>query len=98
HVLEVIRKAAIWVFSVLFDVPDPEQVLEEAVAATAPAEPPQQDSRYDHAIDNKYGLVEIAGQPYYTSELLFGADCDAYRDLGNRLCNEAPASDSETKE
>src|SRR5437879_3130761 len=74
HVLEVIRRAAIWVFSVLFEVPDPERVLEEAIAATAPAELPQPDSRYDHAIDGKYGLVDIAGQPYYTSELLFGTD------------------------
>lgn len=98
HVLDVIRRAAIWVFSVLFEVPDPERVLEEAIAATAPAEPPQRDSRYDRAIDGKYGLVDIAGEPYYTSELLFGTDKDAYRDLGNRLCSETPASDLETKE
>lgn len=42
-VVDLMRKAALWVFSILFDVPDPEDVLRSAIAAKAPPTPPQHD-------------------------------------------------------
>ena len=36
----------------------------------------------DRTIDATYGMVEVAGQSYYTSELLFNVDPVAYRELG----------------
>ena len=61
-----------------------------------PSAPPQRDGIYDRAIDREYGMIEVAGQSYYVSELLFAVDYIAYCDLGGRLrvsfvdANDAP--------
>ena len=90
HVLDAIRKAALWVFSVLFDVPNAEEILENRVECNLKRdEKPERDTQMDRAIDNQYGMVQIMNQEYYyTSELLFGIDPIAYRDIGTRLCSE----------
>ncbi len=90
--LKGVRQAALWVFSVLFDVPDAEQVLEQRIMALSPSPPPQRDDSLDRVIDNTYGLVEIGGNYYYASEVLFGVDADLYREMGLGLLN-TPATD-----
>jgi hypothetical protein len=85
-VLALIRKAALWIFGTLFEVMDPEQLLEQAIAENAPPSPPQRDRIYDRAIDRQYGMIEIGEQSFYSSEVLFFADYGAYRDAGARLC------------
>ncbi len=82
----MIRKAALWVFSLLFDMPDTQKALEEAIAANAPAPTQQRDDRFDRAIDGEYGVIALAGEQYYASELLFSVDYTAYREIGQRLC------------
>ena len=81
RVLSVIRNASLWVFGFLFDVADVEKELEDELAATKPKAPPARDPTIDRVLDTRYGMVEVAGQPYHTSELLFGVDSTAYREL-----------------
>lgn len=84
-VLDVARKAAIWVFGLLFDVPDPEAALEkEIIDRTSPA-PPGRERGFDVAIDSTYPPIEVGEEIYYVSELLFAIDPAAYRDLGGRV-------------
>jgi len=87
YVLELTRGAALWIFGILFDVSDVERALEEAIVALLPSAPPQRDGKYDRAIDREYSMIEVAGQSYYISELLFAVDYIAYCDLGGRLHN-----------
>lgn len=94
-VLKVVRSAAIWIFSLLFDVPDAEVLLEQALLDQAPPPPPTRDDKYDVAIDERYGVLSVGEQRYYASELLFSIDPQAYRDLGGRLCLSDPVSDDE---
>jgi hypothetical protein len=93
--LSVARKAALWIFAVLFDVPDVDHRLERAVAEDAPPSPPQRDGAYDRAIDSEYGMIEIGEQNFYASEVLFSVDYWAYRDVGNRLSQEIATPDEE---
>ena len=85
NTLQIARAAALWIFSVLFDVSDPEAALEQAMLERTPQEPPVQDRDYDLAIDTQYGIITVGEQDYYASELLFAVDSDAYRDLGGKL-------------
>ena len=86
----MVRTAALWVFSVLYDVPDAEQRLNHAIAALEPPAPPQRDKKFDRAIDQVHDLVEVGGQLFYTSEVLFSVDYSAYCETGLRLCNGVP--------
>jgi len=89
HVLDGIRKAALWVFSVLFDVLNINEILADCVAHSLKKdEKPERDPEMDRAIDSSYGMVQVMGQDYYTSELLFGVDPVAYREIGTSLSNE----------
>ena len=93
HVLAEVRRAALWIFSLLLDVPDPEDVLASAVAGLADVPPPVPNLKYDRAIDAEYGMIEIEGQNYHTSEVLFSVDYTAYTDLGARLStHETPGN------
>lgn len=93
-VLKIIRDAAFWVFAMLFDVNDPELVLEQEILGKAPLAAPSRNRKFDVAIDAHYGVVEVGDQSYYASELLFAVDDDAYRDLGGRLCANPDESTS----
>jgi len=94
-VLALIRKAALWVFSVLYDVADAEQRLAKAILNAAPSAPPQHHDEYDRAIDREYGMVDLGDQSYYVSEVLFAVDYAAYRDTGGRLCSGKKDEDPE---
>ena len=85
RVLAVIREAALWVFSLLYDVPDVEQRLEQALLDAAPPAPNKRRKTYDTALDGTYGVIDLGDQSYYASELLFFTDYDAYVDIGRRL-------------
>jgi len=87
HVLALIRKAALWIFGVLFDVEDPDLRLTRCITANLPPSQPQREISFDRAIDREFGLVDVADQTFYASELLFSVDHAAYRELGARLCD-----------
>jgi hypothetical protein len=93
NVLMLVRKASLWIFSMLFEVPDAEAFLKQAILDIAPPSPPQRIKEFDLAIDDKYGIVDVADQTFYVSETLFSTDFEAYRDLGKRLC-ESSVSDT----
>lgn len=95
--LRGIRQAALWVFSVLYDIPDPEAILSARIAATSPPPLPQRDDQLNRAIDDAFGLVEIAGNRFYASEVLFGIDPALYREMGLELLSNSvsdPTGDS----
>ena len=86
QVLALIRKAALWIFSVLYDVVDTEQRLAQAILNASPSAPPQRDEVYDRALDREYGMIDLGEQSYYVSQVLFAVDYAAYRETGGRLC------------
>ncbi len=98
QVLECVRKTACWVFGLLFDISQPEAVLEQALLDTLPENPPERAKKYDVAIDGQFGVIDVADQQYYTSDILFGMDFTAYRVLGDRLCGEHADADVEPEE
>ena len=89
--LQIARTAALWIFSVLFDVSDAKAVLEQALLAKAPPSTPSKEKRFDLAIDKEYGIIAVGEQNYYASELLFSVDAAAYRDLGGKLIDDSVA-------
>ena len=87
--LQIARSAALWVFSVLFEVSDPEAVLEQAMLDRTPPDPPSRERDFDVAIDAHYGITTVGEQDYYASELLFAVDQAAYRDIGGKLMDDS---------
>lgn len=85
EVLEGIREAALWVFSVLYDIDDTEQRLAREMALRFPS-PPERDEEYDEAIDYLYGSVDVGGRAYRASEILFAVDDVFYSKVGVELC------------
>ena len=88
NTLEIARTAALWIFSVLFDVSDAEVALEQAVLDQATPAPPSREKGFDLAIDEQYGVITVGEQSYYASELLLAVDYTAYRDLGGKLVDD----------
>ena len=80
RVLEEIRKAALWVFSVLFDVPNVEDVLDEEILMRMPhkEEKLQRNNTLDMLIDMNNEMLTVAGHPYNTSEILHAVDPEIY--------------------
>ena len=91
-VLKIVRDAAIWIFSILFDVSDAETALNQAILDKSPPVAPCPEKDFDVAIDAQFGIIEVGEQVYYASELLFAVDHAAYADLGGRLCKVAPGT------
>lgn len=83
--LEGIRETALWVFSVLYDVPDIETVLDEAIKDKEANPFPERDDKLDRLIDSEYGTVDLAGQPYYVSEILHAVDPFSYQNIATEL-------------
>ena len=88
NVLQIARTAALWIFSVLFNVRDAEAALGQAVLDQAPPVSPSPEKKFNVAIDEQYGIIEVGEQRYYVSELLFAVDYTAYRDLGGKLTDD----------
>ena len=93
--IQGIRKAALWVFSVLFDVVDVEQLVESHIAQRLDQERPAKIDEYDRLIDDAHGLCEICGDIYYTSEALYALDSAAYIEEGLRLKSRRIQSEAE---
>lgn len=85
QVLSIIKEAALWIFGLLFDIPDVEEILQKQITAKLPKPPPQPDKELDRAIDSVYGMVQVGEQEYYTSELLFYTDISSYYEAGETL-------------
>ena len=99
HVLALVRKAALWVFSILYDVSDAEQRLTQAIEDALPKPAPQHDDEYDRAIDRTYGMLDVCENSYYSSEILFAVDYSAYREIGERLlATQQALHDADTQE
>lgn len=86
--LEISRRASKWVFSLLFGIEDIEQYLEVELQKRAPAPANQRSEDMDRLIDQTYGIVEVAGQIYGASEVLFAVDPTAYLEIGEALLSE----------
>jgi hypothetical protein len=94
QILDIIRKAALWVFSLLFEAADIEERLARAVTEKRPASLQKRDSDYDNAIDQAFETVTVAGQIYSVSEVLFSVDYEAYKELANQLLEDQRNSDA----
>jgi hypothetical protein len=94
--LDGIRDAAIWVFGTLFDVPDVKGLLDQQASGPT-ADIPQRTDEDDRLIDTEYGTVQLAGELYYTSEILHAFDAVQYseiaRDIKARDTTNAEMSD-----
>jgi hypothetical protein len=91
-VLKIVRDAALWVFSILFDVSDAEVELNKVILDNASPAVPSPNKTFDVAIDAQYGIIQVGEDSYYVSELLFAVDYTAYCDLGGRLCSPVDES------
>ena len=83
--LEGIRKAAIWVFSVLFDVGDVEALFEQYLSVRSGDDLPSRNDADDRLIDNEYGMVQLIGKPYYSSEVLYNFDPVLYSETAGDI-------------
>lgn len=96
--LDGVRAAALEVFSVLFDEPDASSLLDEYVAEMGPVPPPPRSDEHDRLIDSEHGMVEVCGQPEYTSDVLYGLDPNRYREAALELQpGPAQPQDEESK-
>ncbi|HYP00176.1 MAG TPA: hypothetical protein VER76_08300 [Pyrinomonadaceae bacterium] len=89
--LTEIRKASLEIFSILFDVPDVENVLNVRITELTEKNLPERTAEKDKLIDRTYGVVSIAGMDYYASEALYAVDPFAYGDVCTSL--QADVSD-----
>jgi hypothetical protein len=78
--LVALRIAALDVFSLLFDVTEVEQVLEQCLLqrVTPQGEQPVRNETVDKLLDMDEPVL-IAGQPYAVSEVLYTTDFEAYQ-------------------
>jgi hypothetical protein len=88
QVLTIVRRAALWIFGTLFEVPDIQEQLERSLAEKMPSAPPTRSPAFDTAIDSVLDRIEIGDQVYSASEALYYVDYQAYRDLGIQLAGE----------
>jgi hypothetical protein len=82
--LEGIRSAAVWVFGTLFDVPDVQALLDQQASGPT-VDRPQRSAEDDHLIDDEFGVIQVAGRRYYTSEILHAFDAVQYSELARDI-------------
>lgn len=95
--LEGIREAALWVFSVLFDVADVAGLLEQHLAASRGDDLPKRNDDDDRLIDGEFGTVQLVGKPYYASEVLHSLDPVLYSETASEI-RRRDASNNEMTE
>lgn len=95
--LTLVRQAALWIFSVLYDVADTEQRLALEIERRSTTTIPQNNEVYDQAIDGAYDVVIIGEQIYSASEILFAVDEPVYRAMGAELCETAEYGEDEER-
>ena len=84
--LEGIRKAAFWVFSVLFDVQDVKALVDAHITRDGD-DLPKRTEEHDRLIDDEFGVVTVAGRRMYSSEIVHGVDPVLYSELATDLAN-----------
>ncbi len=94
--LDGIRNAAFWIFGVLFDVQDVVKIVESEIADRTQSDLPKRSDATDKLIDERHGLVEIAGEMYYTSEVVYALDPVLYSEMGNDIRAPDGSGDSTT--
>lgn len=95
--LQGIREAALWVFSVLFDVPNVEPLLEQHIASQSFDNLPKRDDSDDRLIDREYGTVMLAGKPFYVSEVLHAYDPVLYSECAADIKRRDAANEEMNK-
>ena len=78
-------------FSFLFDGEDAEERLGRAIAEKLPLAPRERNAAYDTAIDGAHETIDIEGNTYSASEILYSLDYEAYRELGIMLSQPEPS-------
>jgi hypothetical protein len=73
------------VFGVLFDVADVEALLEQHLSERSGNDLPQRTPDDDRLIDQEFGTVDLAGKPYYTSEILHAFDPVLYSEVAGDI-------------
>jgi hypothetical protein len=91
HDLDIARRAALWIFNLLFDVDDAEDRLARAIAEKLPPPAAERNPVYDTAIDGAYEAIDVGGHTYSTGEILYSLDYEAYRELGIELSQAEPS-------
>lgn len=86
--LSGVRAAAIEIISLLFELSDVERTLDEHVAERTPPAPPPRNVEHDRLIDSKFGMVEVCGQIWYSSEVLHAVDSEVYRETAIELATD----------
>lgn len=96
--LEGIREAAIWVFSVLFEVDDVVGLLEQRLASRPGDDLPKRNDQDDRLIDSEYGTIELVGKVCYVSEVLHSFDPVLYSETANDIRKRDTANEEMDKE
>lgn len=86
--LTLVRQAALWTFSLLYEVADTEQRVALEIERRSTRTTPQRDEAYDQAIDSFHDAIIIGEQIYSASEVLFAVDEPVYRTMGAELCED----------
>ena len=84
--LTLVRQAALWAFSLLYEVADTEQRVALEIERRSALTIPQRDEVYDQAIDSFHDVIIIGEQIYSANEVLFAVDEPVYRAMGAELC------------
>ena len=95
--LMLVRQAALWIFSVLYDVEDMEQRLSLEIERRSASPTSQNNEAYDRAIDSTHDVVIIGEQIYSASEVLFAVDEPVYQAMGSELCESAEYDEDEER-
>lgn len=97
RVLDGVRDAALEVFSILFEEPNADALLDEHIAATGSPSPPPRSELHDRLIDAEHGMIEVCGQPEYVSGLLYSLDPNRYREVALELQQTIESGDAEER-
>lgn len=81
HDLNLIREIAIWIFSILYEKQQVDDLLSEELIKRNGKPVLPRDLKVDRIIDKQYGLIQLGGQSYYASEILYAVDPIAYREF-----------------
>lgn len=86
--LDGVRAAAIEIIALLFEICDVEKALDEHIAERTLPAPPPRSVEHDRLIDSKFGMVEVCGQRWYSSEVLYAVDPEVYRETAIELATD----------
>ena len=90
--LDGVRAAAVEIIVLLFELIDVEKALDEHIAEITPPAQPPRNVEHDRLIDSKFGMVEVCGQRWYSSEVLHAVDPEVYRETAIELATDENAN------